>query len=203
MFLKKHLHLSQTLHIKNKFKTRHTATNADISKTTIKDRPYPTRNSIRKWEPVTPGEDVELPFWTDTRAWVFILLQVLEPNTHLHSNKIILPSLMSHMGKISTLKVYMFLLFPCQLSNTAVPQGSLSMPSSPHAFSLISSAFTVLTNTPGPQILTYESLSVFLSFNLLYLPACWTDFKLRRSELNSSSPPRLLAKPAVVDLELS
>lgn len=109
------------------------------------------------------------------------------PPTHLHSDKIILCSLTSHMGNISSLKVYIFLLFLSTLKHCSSPS-SLLMPSSLHTFSLISSAFMILTNTRSPQIFPFESWSVLLSFDLLYLPAYWTDFKLRRSELKSSSP---------------
>lgn len=155
----------------------------------MKDWPPPTKTSTRNWEPMTRGErGLGSPFWVYARVWVFLpLAEPRNPPAHLHGNEIILCSLMSCAGKRSGLQVC-FPYFSLSTLNTAASQGSSGMPPPPHTFPLKSSAFMVFTNTQSPEIFPDEPLRVLLSFDLLYLPACWPLFKLGRPKLNSPSP---------------
>lgn len=73
-----------------------------------------------------------------------------------------------------------------------------------HTFSLISSAFMVLTSIYSESSNLYMSPWVcFWALISLYLPACWTDSRLR-SKLNSSSPtsaPQTCCSRACVQLD--
>lgn len=89
---------------------------------------------------------------------VFMLrTQPRYPLTHFHSNKMIRCSLMSCVGKISRLQVDISFLSVCS-QTLQFPWGSLLTPSSPHTFSLISSAFMVLTDTYAESSDLYISL---------------------------------------------